>query len=336
MATSDHPHPLDSNIIQQIRDYERIKSQNGEDLSPTQQSIINFIKNKTAAAADPADPFTDLIEPNCWASFSKSFWSLERQPVSHVFTLTDMDKYKISYVFEDSLAKINMYETIILRYPSTIDNSKVLAYLDEIVTLAEQSGVGLVFLPLSTSQGLEVFVLSHYFEYNLAWVEFMLSLCSSSDFVARSYRNGPSLQLSPGSLGDKIAWFSPRQLTDLSGWNEPLDHDMPTVKFTSKYLGVEMDLVIFLNLAPIIGDSDNIVPELFSQVQYYYLLVQYFRGVLPQAAQNLECDIYNNYIYHDATDPLPIREDKLALFHDDIDALSKLNQKFEYGVSVII
>lgn len=329
-------HPLDSDILQQIREYERIKADTGEGLSSTQQSIINFIKNKSAAVADTTDPFVDLVEPDCWASFSKAFWSLEREPVSHIFTLDEADTYKMTYVFEKSLVQLNMYEIIILRYPTSLDNSKVLAYLDEVVTLADQSGVNLVFLPLSTPNGLEVFVLSHYLEYNLAWVEFMLNLCSSADFVARSYRSGPTLQLSPNGPDDKIAWFSPRQLTDLSNWDGPIDHDLPTVKFTSSYLQRDMDLVIFVNMAPVIGNSAGIIPELFNQVQYYYLLVQYFRQVLPQAAQSLECDIYNNYIYHDIHDPLPLRQDKLALFRKDLVELHGLGHEFGFGVNFII
>lgn len=331
---AENSHPLDSEIIGQIREYERIKSETGNDLTKTQREIINFLQNKSIAAANPSDPFTDLCEPGCWASFCKATWKLESVPPINSFSLMDTSSQKLSYVFDESVAKLHMYEVIVLQYPKDMDSSKVLAYLDEIVTLAEQSGVGLVFLPMSTPKGLQVFVLSHYFEYNLAWVEFMLNLCVPAEVVASTYKFGPFLQLSPSQPDDKIAWLTPQQITDLSSWSGSIDREMPTVKFDSKYLDKTVDLVVFLQMAPIIGFPTNIIPELFSQVQLYYLLTQYFRHISPMAAQTLECDIYNNYIYHDNSDPLPLRHDRLSLFHADIANLRALNTRFEFGVSL--
>lgn len=334
MSSDSSPHPLDSTIISLIRDYERIKYNHPEQLESSQLQIVNFLKNKLVAVNDSNDPFTDLTEPGCWAGFCKETWELERSSPPHTFIISDTENYKLLYSFDDSVVNINMFETIILRYSKDIENGKILAYLDEIVTFAEQSGLHLAFLPFSTPDGMLVFVLSHKLQYNLIWVDFMLNLCSDSEFTAELYRYGPLLQLSPQFDNDKIAWIYPRQLTDLSE-STVVDSDLPVVEFYSKYNDKAMNLVLLLDNSPIIGYKNKIDPEIYNQVQHFYLLVQYFRTISPQAAQSLECDIYNYYIYHDVKDPLPLRDNKLNLFYEDLHNLKALNDNFSYGTTVI-
>lgn len=335
MSSDSSTHPLDSSIISLVRDYERIKYNHPEQLDPEQSQIVNFLKNKLIAVNDSNDPFTDLIEPGCWAGFCKETWKLEKDSPPHTFTISDADKYKLIYSFDESVVNINIFETAILRYPEDIENGKILAYLDEIVTFAEQSGLHLVFLPLSTPDGMMVFILSHKLRYNLVWVDFMLNLCSDPEFTAKVYRYGPMIQLSPQFDKDKIAWIYPRQSTELSD-SDIVDADLPTVEFHSKYNDKTMNLVLLLDSSPIIGNYNNIDPDVYDQVQHFYLLVQYFRTISPQAAQSLECDIYNHYIYHDVKDPLPLRDNKLNLFYEDLHNLKALSDRYPYGTTLII
>src|SRR3989338_1776894 len=104
--------------------------------------------------------------------------------------LAEDQKYKLLYNMVEGAALLSVPDMLVLKYSHKIENEKVLAYLDQLVTLAEQRGVRFVFLPLSTATGMQVIILSHYFEYNLVWVDLMLKLCSTVGFVADAYLNG--------------------------------------------------------------------------------------------------------------------------------------------------
>lgn len=329
---SSYSHPSDSKLISEIRTYERAKNEDNPPVSRVQNLIINFIDVKASAVADSNNEMKDLLpEPDCWASFIRDHWEISHRKEHHIIKLFEKEKLpSIFYDFTERNTKVQFNDLMVLKFSPVFDNGSVIDYLSQVQSLSASSGLNLVFLPMITSQGVQVFILSHFMEYNMAWVEFMLSLNVNSQIVAEIYHHGSTLTVSPSKTGEKVAWFSPVETRNLEIGAE-VDHYLTKTSFSSKFLGYDLNLAIFLSDVTIIGDYNHIIPELYDSVQFYYFIQQYFREINPNASQTLECDIFNHLIYHDPRDPLPLRADDLSNLNDDFENLIILGQRYRYG-----
>lgn len=198
----------------------------------------------------------------------------------------------------------------------TVEN--IVSKLDIVVGTARKFNVELVFLVFPSDRGVHAYLISHKYEKNLIWVDFLNSMCNDSYYTAFSYEVGFNVRLNKKQdhRDDEVIWVSP--LAPKTPFLE-IDKNFKTIPFTSDYFNTVLNLKIpDLSQVRIYGNINYIDLELLQYPFIDYMLSQYMKNVTD--IKSLEKEIYDQFIYPNISNIEALRSDILQII--------------EYGVNI--
>lgn len=255
---------------------------------------------------------------SCWAKFIRSYnfatYAAETGVPRSVYMLYPENKgfvtkktgylygqepkegYMLEYNFRSKILALVLYDTMMLDYDTEKEgliSEDIIKYIKRVVDYAKTIGVNLAFVYFRTDRGLHLFLVSHKYDRNIYWVDFMNQLCNDAWYTAFSYIRGFGIRLSkkPEHKEDIVAEIG----MNSSGpeYIETNLDEYPKITFKSKYLNKDLELRYFTNKYPLIGDINHVLRDQLINVRFHYLLVQYCRNLTLKDIDRLECEIYD-------------------------------------------
>lgn len=227
---------------------------------------------------------------------------------------------KINYDFRNQVIFRNSSQILMLDYDYAdgFTVEKIVSKLDNVVRQARKFNVELVFLIFPSDRGVHAYLISHKYEKNLIWVDFLKLLCNDAHYTAFSYEIGFNTRLNKKREypDDDVIWVSPLAAKNS---DTEIDKDFPTISFPSEYFNRVLDLKIpKLSEVRIFGNINYINMELLQYPFIDYMLSQYMKNVVD--SEKLEKEIYDQFIYPNISHIEALRSDILQII--------------EYGVRV--
>ena len=226
--------------------------------------------------------------------------------------------FMLEYDFRAKIVAADFYDIMMLDYDikDEATREKVVSELQTVIAIGHQNNVNLAFAIFPTDRGIHAFLISHPYERNYMWIDFMRLTCNDANYTAFSFARGFGIRLTKKleQPEDVVSWVEPIE-TDLVG-NELesiVDTRFAQTKLYSRYLNRSISIRYFNDDLIILGNKSAVLPQLFYRIRLQYILMQYYRNLSLDDIAQLECDIYNAAIYPYSSRIVEMQRDVISL-----------------------